>query len=234
MTLLEKYIEDPQISVAANDDFKVEPSRCFQISEFESDNRIDDHTRNIKLVSNGGGNGGESYDLVLFAAAYLTETDCFQKRGKKGYLFLYADENFFPVLSAKQVKSVFGITVEDNIHIKDLVTAAQEKWEVFVMWPAASAYEGAREQYVELFGAEYVITLEHPNIIAEVIGATIGINEGKVSAQQAIDDLVTHTGISANQASSVATALAPLGEMKTMGKYDGAQMEVGGRGAHRL
>src|SRR5436305_835241 len=38
MKLLEQYIPDPQVAVGANDDFKVEPGRCVQISDFESDN----------------------------------------------------------------------------------------------------------------------------------------------------------------------------------------------------
>jgi hypothetical protein len=232
MTLLEKYISDPQIAVAANDDYFVEPDRCFQMSEFESDNRIDDHIRNIKLVSNGGGNAGESYDLVLYAAAHKTATDCFEKRGKKGYLFLYADEPILPVLDVKQVAHVFGDKIDIDIPIETLVEQVTEKWEVFLFWPVGG-YQHARDQYVKLFGDDHVITLQHPNKISEMIGITIGIFEGKTTTAAAVDDLVS-VGVSASTATTLTKSLAGLESSRAVGKSNGGHLEVGGSGANRL
>lgn len=232
MTLLEKYISDPQISAAANDDFESDPDLCFQMSEFESDNRIDDHIRNIKLVGQGGGNHMESYDLILYAAAFKTKTDCFEKRGKKGYLFLYADEPIPKNLDKHQVKHVFGDVIDENYTIEALVAKAQEQYEIFVLWPVGG-YTEARAQYVELFGEENVITLQHPNKISEVIGMTIGFNEGKLDAATALVDLAS-VGVSSSAAHSIVTSLSTISDRKAVGKCNGGTMEVGGSGANRL
>src|SRR5260370_34214086 len=91
MALLGNYLSDPQVAVAANDDFNSVGLSATQISDFESDIRIDEHIRNIWLTGQGGGNDGESYNLLLYAAARKTVLHCFEKRGNRGYLLLYAD-----------------------------------------------------------------------------------------------------------------------------------------------
>jgi hypothetical protein len=95
MALLVKYLPDPQIAIAANDDINFVGENSIQISDFESDNRIDEHIRNVWLTGMGGGNDGESYDLIMYAAARKVVMDCLEKRGRKGYFFAYADEPIF-------------------------------------------------------------------------------------------------------------------------------------------
>src|SRR6266699_4835030 len=92
MELLVKYLSDPQVLIAANDDYNFVGNSAIQISDYESDIRIDEHIRNVWLVGQGGGNMGESYDLLMYAAAKKTALDCFEKRNRKGYFFAYADE----------------------------------------------------------------------------------------------------------------------------------------------
>lgn len=199
MNLLEKYISDPQVLVASNDDYNVEPTRSVQISDYESDNRVDDHIRNIILVGNGGGNMGESYDLMLYAAARKTIIDCMEVRQKKGYLFMYADEPFFDQVDADQVKAVFGDDIKKDIPIKTIIKEAQELYNVFIIWPDGGYIE-ARDQYIKLFGKENVLTLQSPNLICELIGSVVGINEEKLaSGEDAVKDLVD-VGMSAKEA----------------------------------
>src|SRR5271170_4024691 len=59
--LLNKYMADPQVAVAANDDYFHVGMNSVQVSDFESDIRVDEHIRNIWLTRAGGGNDGESY-----------------------------------------------------------------------------------------------------------------------------------------------------------------------------
>jgi len=199
MTLLEKYIPDPQVLVASNDDYNVEPTRSVQISDYESDNRVDDHIRNIILVKNGGGNMGESYDLMLYAAARKTVLDCMEVRQKKGYLFMYADEPFFDQVDSDQVKSVFGDDISKDIPIKTIIQEAQELYNIFIIWPDGGYIE-ARNQYQKLFGKENVLTLQDPNLICELIGSVVGINEEKLATgNDAVNDLVA-TGMTAKEA----------------------------------
>lgn len=208
MALLGNYLTDPQIAFAANDDFGYvdEP---VQISDFESDIRIDEHLRNIWLTGAGGGNDGESYDLILYAAARKTVLDCVEKRGKKGYLFLYADEPIFDHVSKTQVAKVFGDTIEKNIPIAEIIEEARQLYNVFLIWPRGG-YDHAKKQYIELFGDEFVLELQDPHLICELIGSTIGMYEKDLSAADAIHDLVA-VGTSHKDAESiVGSALAKV------------------------
>jgi hypothetical protein len=178
MEMLNKYLTDPQVAIAANDDFTCVEENCIQISDFESDNRVDDHIRSIWITNEGGGNGGESYDLLLYAAARKMSLDCVEKRGKKGYMFLYADEPMFDKVDRKEVKKVFGDTIEASIPIKKIVEEASEKFLIFLLWPKGG-YISAREQFLSLFGPEFVINLQDPNMICEQIVSIVNQYETK-------------------------------------------------------
>lgn len=202
MTLLEKYLPDPQVSIAANDDVNFVGERALQISDFESDNRIDNHIRSVFLIGEGGGNNGESYDMALYAAARKTILDCKEKRDRKGYMFLYADEPFFPKLKKQDVKTVFGDTLEVDISIATLIKEVQETYNLYVIWPQ-NGYIQARDQYVKLLGQEFVLQLENPSMICELIGSVIGLNEEKVTGKDAVNDLVKLGGITEDEAAAL-------------------------------
>ncbi len=208
MTLLQKYLTDPQVAVGANDDYKVEGIDAVQISDFESDNRIDDHIRSIRLIGNGGGNDGESYDLLLYAAARKTVLDSVEKRGKKGYLFMYADEPFFKQVLKTEVLDVFGDTIEKNIPIAEMIEEARRLWNVFIVWPKGG-YRHSREQYVQLFGEESVLDSQHPNLLCELIASTIGLYETTATPASLITDLVT-VGVKKHEAVELSAALAHI------------------------
>jgi len=201
------YLRDPQILIAANDDFHVEGKMAFQVSDYESDNRIDEMIRKILLVGNGGGNNGESYDLGMYCAARKTILDSMEKRNKKGYFFMYADEPLFPVCSRRHIQEIFGDNLEAHIPIADLITELKQLYNVYVMWPVGG-YDEAYQQFVALFGENSVLTLQHPNMICQLIGSVIGFNEGRVrSATQLQDDLAA-AGVSQEDIASVTSTLA--------------------------
>jgi hypothetical protein len=206
MKLLETYLPDPQVAFAANDDYLFEGKRSVQISDFESDNRIDEHLRNIILVGDGGGNFQESYDLILLAAANMTVLDCFEKRGRKGYFFMYADEPIPTHVDANQVHDIFGISAQGKLPIDAVIKKLKEQYHVFVMWPANSSYTDARAQYVHLFGNDCVFTLQHPDLICEMIGSLIGKNEKNLSKHDLVTDLVA-SGTSSKHAHEIAEAI---------------------------
>jgi hypothetical protein len=234
MNLLTKYIDHPQVAVAANDDIKsFSGALCpVQISEFESDNRVDEHIRNIWLVGDGGGNDGESYDLLLYAAARKTVLDCFEKRGRKGYLFLYADEPFMAEVDRHEVKTVFGDTLQRDIPIAKIIEEARKLYHVFIIWPVGG-YDHAYRQFVDLFGEESVLTLQHPNKICELIGVTIGVNEERINADDALRDLVA-VGVDRRIAGDISKALVPLSRSRAVAKSSGSLPRGSSAKASRL
>ena len=172
---------NPQIAIWANDDVNVEDENALQLGEFESDIRIDEAIRNIWLTSDGGGNNGESYDLLLYAASRKTITDSMEKRNKRGYMFLYADELFFPKTKSKDINMIFDDTLEGDINLVDLINEVLQKWEVFVIWPQ-TGYAHARQQYVELFGEDHVQTLQDPHLMCEKVASIISMRESQYQA----------------------------------------------------
>jgi hypothetical protein len=190
MAKLTDVCENPQVAIWANDDAKVIGNNALQLGEFESDNRIDESIRNVWLTNNGGGNGGESYDLLIYAAARKTITDSWEKRHKKGYMFLYADENFFPSVKKSEVQGIFGDGMEADIPIGDIVAEAQEKWNIFVIWPK-DGYVQSRKQYEELFGMDHVETLEGPAMLCEKIASMVAAQEANM---EEVSQLATASG----------------------------------------
>ena len=207
MALLQKYLKDPQVAVAANDDVNYVHRRAVQISEFESDNRIDESIRNVNLVGAGGGNDGESYDLVLYAAARKVALDCVEKRGKKGYMFMYADEPIFDQVEPSAVLSIFGDTIQKPIPIAEIIEEARKNFEIYMVWPDGG-YSHARKQYEQLFGEEYVLTSQHPNLICELIASTIGMAENKVTSVSDVKKDLLEIGASATEAAAISKSLA--------------------------
>lgn len=187
--MLGHYLNDPQVLFAANDDVLVEGRRSIQIGEFESDNRVDEQLRSILLTSNGGGNDRESYDLVMWAAAYKTVLDCAEKRNRKGYFFLYADEVIPPIVQPDQVQLVFGERIPEAIPIETVLEELRKQYYTFVIWPHGG-YDHARARSQQLFGRESTLILQHPNLICELICSVIGLNESRVTADAIGDDLV--------------------------------------------
>jgi hypothetical protein len=222
MELLGRYLPDPQVAVAANDDYNSVGDQCLQISDFESDNRVDEHIRSIRLTSEGGANDGESYDLMLYAAARKTTTDSVEKRGKKGYFFMYADEPIFTKVSANEVKSVFGDVVQRDIPIAEIIEEVRRTWQLFVIYPIGG-YKHARNQYVELFGEESVLDLQDANLICELIASTVGLYEGKATPVSLVTDLVS-VGLDRNEASTmVSHALVKTQSSSTLSTSGGGK-----------
>lgn len=151
-----------------------------QISQFESDNRIDEQLRLVFLEGGGGGQVHESYGLAYYAAALKTALDCYEKRGQKGYLFTMGDERVWPVLSREELSDVFGDAVERNYSIEELVAEAQKTYEVFHIIVTSGQHgkdPWVEEQWRSLLG-ERVLRLDNPELVCEVIASTIAVLEG--------------------------------------------------------
>ena len=102
-----KYIPHPQILFAAVGDATCDRVPL-QVGQFESDNRMDQNLENMILEGGGGGQKTESYELTLYIAARHTAIDCWEKRGRKGYLFIIGDEMAYPLVHRAHVNRLVG------------------------------------------------------------------------------------------------------------------------------
>jgi hypothetical protein len=184
------YVEHPQILVGGYGDAEVDEVPL-QMSQFESDNRVDDALDNIYLEGNGGGNRGESQCLAWYYLAYHTVTDRFEKGRGRGYAFFIGDEVSLR-LREDQVKTFIGDDQPlGSLELQDLVNALKEKWDPYVLVidnHAAKAQKSV-EFYTELFGVENVLIVQDESAIAETIAGCIGLAEGVIDGDKLVADL---------------------------------------------
>ena len=184
-------IADPQILMGAIGD-----STCdkfpFQVGQFESDNRFDEQLRNIILEGGGGGQHMESYALAYCFMANHTESDSFEKRGKKGYFFTIGDEAFWPKVSVNDLKTIFNVGSQLDFTMEELAATVRTKWHVFHLHANEGSYRDnpiVLNPWRELLG-ERVIVVEDAKKVCEIIAGLIL----SIETAQHVDSVMSHLG----------------------------------------
>ena len=177
-----KPITDPHVMIMGIGDISYD-SAPLQVSQFEADIKIAEQLADIYLEGGGGGNSYESYDLPWYFAARKTSIDCFEKRGKKGYIFTIGDElpPNRPILK-RSLNDKFGYVEQDDIGIEQSLNAAQEKYNVFHVIVEQGNYcrsnkRNVIERWTELLG-QRAIRLKDYTHLSEVILSVIQVSEG--------------------------------------------------------
>jgi hypothetical protein len=180
-----KPVTDPHVMCMGIGDVEAGDEAPLQVTQFEADIRLAEQLENIWLEGGGGGNQFESYSLAWYFAAHHTSIDCFEKRGKKGYLFTIGDEEPTPRLRRQDIKSVFGDDIEADINMQDLLTLVTRKYEVFhLMVEEGSHYrhspDKTRNAWTEILGQRALRLSDH-KMLSEVIVSAIRVNEGEAA-----------------------------------------------------
>lgn len=187
-----RYVPHPQILFAAVGDATCDRVPL-QVGQFESDNRMDQNLENMILEGGGGGQKTESYELTMYVAARHTAIDCWEKRGRKGYLFMIGDEMAYPSVRRAHIQRIIGVDPQADIPIQQIVAELSEKYHVFFIIPGKAAHGDDREVqnfWNSLLGPERVLKLDDPDDTSECIAMTIGLNEGVIRMDQAEQQLV--------------------------------------------
>jgi len=176
-----KPVKDPQIMVMAVGDAVCDRSP-FQIGQFESDITVAKWLETIHVEGNGGGNNSESYDLPVYYAAFHTSIDCFEKRGKKGYLFTIGDEMPREKTLREHVKKLIGVEQESDITLTELLESANKMYNVYHIIIAQGHYASGnlnkvKNRWSEYYG-QHAVVLNDYNKLSELIVSLIQLNEG--------------------------------------------------------
>ena len=177
-------VTDPQIMFMAIDDVHASSPAALQVSQFESDIRILEQLREVYLVAGGGGNRSESYDLTWYFAGNRTVIDSFEKRGQHGFLFTFGDEEApYQIVTAEQLKSVFGPGEYTSMTPEQMLKQAQEMYQVFhIVIEQGSHYQRypaeVRSSWTNLMGSN-VLFLKDSVYLSDLVLATIEIANGK-------------------------------------------------------
>lgn len=201
-----KPVSDPHVMCMGIGDVKYD-SAPLQVTQFEADITIAEDLKNIYLEGGGGGNCFESYNLAWYFAALNTSIDCYEKRGKKGYLFTLGDEEAPEDLLASEIRKVFGNQETKDYTSEQLLNMASKMYHVYhiVVKQGSHArhyFDDVMKSWKELLG-QRVLILEKNEDLAEVIVSTIEVNEGR-----AIKDVIDSW--SPDKALSVKTAITQL------------------------
>lgn len=204
------YILDPQILFLANGDAYCDEAPL-QIGEFESGLEMDEWLTRIWIEGGGGGQVSESYGITHYWAAKHTEIDCFEKRGKKGYLFTMGDELPHKLMTRDQLNRFIGDTVEKDVTIEEAISMASEKYEVFHIHIADGTSHGheprIHEGWKKLLG-ERALILKEKSAVCELIATTIGMCEGRLLAEMEAD--LIRAGLDKKSVTAVTFAVTPF------------------------
>ena len=209
------YVEHPQVLFGAVGDAHCD-AVPLQIGQFEAGLEMDDDLGKIFLEGGGGGQVHESYELALYFMAHHTTIDCYDKRGKKGYLFTIGDEKPYPAVSRKQVQQYIGDRCARDIAIERVLSDVQQRYEHFHIIPTQTSHGQSQEvqaRWRALLG-ERVLLLDDEAAVCETIALAIGLCEGTVlDPSQGADDLIG-AGYDATAATTAATALVPYAAVR--------------------
>ena len=210
MLIAKGYLDHPQILYGAFGDYS-DCQGIVQVGQFESDNRMDDCLTKLWLVGNGGGQARESSELAFYFMARHTRIDCYDKRGKKGYMFLVTDEGGYPYVFSSQAREIFGDKLEADIPIERIIEEVQDRYETFLVYLETGAYGAPATMKImdgwkAIFGERFLI-LKDPADVSELISTTIGLCEGR-EVDSIRQDLIA-AGATPCTIRSVTTALVP-------------------------
>jgi len=214
LLLRKGYVADPQIMFGAIGDATCDRAPL-QVGQFESDNRMDDDLGRILLEGGGGGQKTESYELALYFMARHTETDCYGKRGRRGYLFIIGDELAYSRVKPAEVRQVIGDELGQPLPVAGLVAEVTAKWDTYYILPAGASYVGDTQVlgfWRDLLG-QNVIELSDLDAVCETIALTVGLGEDAISLDDGLADL-SDVGSAAGPAVSKALAVIGAGSAR--------------------
>lgn len=211
------YVEHPQVLFGAVGDAYCDAAPL-QIGQFESGLEMDDDLGKIFLEGGGGGQVHETYELAVYFCARHTAIDCYEKRGKKGYLFTIGDEKPYPVVKRDHVRQYIGDGLERDIPVERIMAEVQKRYEHFHIIPTHTAHGQSQEvqdRWRALLG-ERVLLLKDETAVCETIALAVGLCEGALyTLDQGADDL-RQTGYDPVATATAATALSPYAAVRAL------------------
>ncbi|MDO8526700.1 MAG: hypothetical protein Q7T03_03320 [Deltaproteobacteria bacterium] len=191
-------------------------------SMFEPDNEVE-RQMGLLVPQRAGGDETEDYQLGLFMAAYITKTSI-TRYGLKGYYFPVGDEKGRDELDKRVLEQVFGSEVLERAFgpkppqslplTAEIAKKVLENWHVFFLQVGDLSH--VTEWWSKLLGRERVIRLPRTEDIAEVQACIIGLTEGVLDMQSAVDFL-SESGVKRDKSARIVEAVSniPVGLQAT-------------------
>ena len=174
-TLIKHGVPDAAVFMGAIGDHHCDSSPL-QVGQFESGTtELVDGLSKIYIEGGGGGQWRESYLLAWLFAARHTSMDCFEKRGKKGFLFTIGDEATWDSVDGETLRNLLGYQGSEDVTAKMLLDEARKSFYVYHIHINSTHYRDDPQvigSWRDLLG-EHLIILDDPNATAETIAAQV-------------------------------------------------------------
>lgn len=189
--LLVRYLFNPHIMFIGIGDVRAGDKAPLQVTQYESDLRMVEQLEKIWLEKHGGTNSFESYILAWYFVAKYCKIDCYDKRGEKGFIFTFGDEEPTPDLTPGELKEVFGDRPELDKRIvsaTDCLEMASEKFHPYHIILHGRNYDRCQiSKWYDLMGG-HACDLEDYDCLPNLVCAIMDMYEG-CSKTQAIDKI---------------------------------------------
>jgi len=179
-TLIQRGVPDVALMFGAIGDHECD-NYPLQVAQFESgDAELDMWLTRTYLEGGGGGNQGESYALAWYYAANHIETDAWDKRKQKGFVFTIGDEPCLKTYPKSALAALMGDALnmeKQSYKAEELCKAACERNHVFHIHIDR---RNGKEGWEDLLGQHLLVVKSHeeiPALIAETIIKYVNINE---------------------------------------------------------
>lgn len=162
-----------------------------QVTQFETDLRMLEQLEKIWDEGRGGSNPYESYILAWYFAAKYCKMDCFDKRGEKGFLFTFGDEEPTPYLTPMELRTVFGDRDDldtRRVTATDCLDMATEKFNCYHIILHGGGYDSTVvHKWNSLMGG-HACDLSDYEYLPELVCTILKMYEG-LSKTEAINDI---------------------------------------------
>jgi hypothetical protein len=211
-------VPDPQILFTAVGDATCDKAPL-QVGQFETTGELMDRWLTwTYLEGGGGGTNQESYELALYFLALHTVMDCWEKRQKRGYLFMTGDEEPYPILSKHVVEGVIGDRLDDDLTLAEVVAELQKTFVPFFIIPTPGRRSGCEPAWRDVLG-DHVLVMDAPGDICYVTAGALLLSKGLVADVRGLGKVLTAAGMPEGRLEAVLKTLAPAAETKKEGGF---------------
>lgn len=160
-----------------------------QLGNFVRGGDIDTEMKKLFIEGNGGGQGNESYALM----AYALLNACKTPNAENPFVFIIADEGFFPEVNSQHIKKHLGISAE-TVKSLDVFKMLMERFNVFLIHReyrgGARSDSSILEDWRNLLGEDHVFVLgDDPNAVADIMLGAIALTSKARSLEQYLADM---------------------------------------------
>ena len=182
--MVQRGVADPAILFLGIGDHTCDTAPL-QVGQFESgDAELDLWLTRTWLEGHGGSNNGESYLLAWYFASKHTITDAWEKRGQKGFLFTIGDEPCLDSLPKHAIEELMGKEPQSSYTARELLEAAQERYEVFHLHMMQGNDGRNSLHYWEKLLGQRCIVVDDYDKVGDIIAETVvSHTENRVSSE---------------------------------------------------